>query len=192
MHQPIPPKRILVTGGAGFLGSHLCERLIAEGHEVVCLDNFFTGRRANVEHLLSNPRFELFRHDVEHPLTMGWTKSSTWRARRLPCTTSATPCALNLLEVAREAGARMMIASTSEVYGDPAEHPQRESYWGHVNPIGPRACYDEGKRCAEALAVSYARQCASRASSTLTVRACTKTTGAWFRTSSCRHWRGNR
>jgi UDP-glucuronate decarboxylase len=160
-------KRVLVTGGAGFLGSHLCERLIKEGHEVVCLDNFFTGRRANVEHLLSNPHFELFRHDVEQPLTMEVDQifhlacpASPVHYQRNPVRTirTAVQGTLNLLEVAREAGARMMIASTSEVYGDPAEHPQRESYWGHVNPIGPRACYDEGKRCAEALAVSYARQ----------------------------------
>jgi UDP-glucuronate decarboxylase len=160
-------KRILVTGGAGFLGSHLCERLINDGHEVVCLDNFFTGRRGNLDHLLGNPRFELFRHDVEHPLTMEVDQifhlacpASPVHYQRNPVRTirTAVQGTLNMLEVARESGARMLIASTSEVYGDPAEHPQRESYWGHVNPIGPRACYDEGKRCAEALAVSYARQ----------------------------------
>ena len=159
--------RILVTGGAGFLGSHLCERLVEEGHDVVCLDNFFTGTRANVAHLLSHPRFELFRHDVEHPLTMEVDQifhlacpASPVHYQRNPVRTirTAVQGTLNLLEVAREAGARMLIASTSEVYGDPAEHPQRESYWGHVNPIGPRACYDEGKRCAETLATSYARQ----------------------------------
>jgi UDP-glucuronate decarboxylase len=160
-------KRILVTGGAGFLGSHLCERLINDGHEVVCLDNFFTGRRSNLDHLLGNPRFELFRHDVEHPLTMEVDQifhlacpASPVHYQRNPVRTirTAVQGTLNMLEVARESGARMLIASTSEVYGDPAEHPQRESYWGHVNPIGPRACYDEGKRCAEALAASYARQ----------------------------------
>ncbi len=160
-------KRILVTGGAGFLGSHLCERLVHEGHEVVCLDNFFTGRRSNLDPLLGNPRFELFRHDVEQRLTMEVDQifhlacpASPVHYQRNPVRTirTAVQGTLNLLEVARESGARMLIASTSEVYGDPAEHPQRESYWGHVNPIGPRACYDEGKRCAEALAVSYARQ----------------------------------
>jgi len=160
-------QRILVTGGAGFLGSHLCERLIALGHEVICLDNFFTGRRANVEHLLAHPHFELFRHDVERPLTMEVDQiyhlacpASPVHYQRNPVRTirTAVEGTSNLLETARESGARIMIASTSEVYGDPAEHPQRESYWGHVNPIGPRACYDEGKRCAEALAISYARQ----------------------------------
>lgn len=161
------PARVLVTGGAGFLGSHLCERLVEEGHDVVCLDNFFTGTRANVAHLLAHPRFELARHDVEHPLTMEVDQiyhlacpASPVHYQRNPVRTirTAVQGTLNLLEVAREAGARILIASTSEVYGDPAEHPQRESYWGHVNPIGPRACYDEGKRCAETLAVSYARQ----------------------------------
>jgi UDP-glucuronate decarboxylase len=161
------PARILVTGGAGFLGSHLCERLVEEGHDVVCLDNFFTGTRANVAHLLAHPRFELARHDVEQPLTMEVDQifhlacpASPVHYQRNPVRTirTAVQGTLNLLEVAREAGARILIASTSEVYGDPAEHPQRESYWGHVNPIGPRACYDEGKRCAETLATSYARQ----------------------------------
>src|SRR5512140_2809637 len=134
-------KRILVTGGAGFVGSHLCERLLAEGHEVVCLDNFFTGTHANVAKLRDNPRFELVRHDVEHPLTMEVDEifhlacpASPIHYQRNPVRTirTAVEGTLNLLEVARESGARMMIASTSEVYGDPAEHPQRESYWGHV------------------------------------------------------------
>ena len=160
-------QRILVTGGAGFIGSHLCERLIKDGHEVICLDNFFTGLRAHVEHLLPHPRFELLRHDVEHPLTMEVDQifhlacpASPVHYQRNPVRTirTAVQGTLNLLEVARESGAKILLASTSEVYGDPAEHPQRESYWGNVNPIGPRACYDEGKRCAEALAVSYARQ----------------------------------
>jgi UDP-glucuronate decarboxylase len=160
-------KRILVTGGAGFLGSHLCDRLISDGHEVVCLDNFFTGTRANIEHLLPNPRFELVRHDVEHPLTMEVDQiyhlacpASPLHYQRNPVRTirSSVLGTMHLLEVARESHARMLIASTSEVYGDPAEHPQRESYWGHVNPIGPRACYDEGKRCSESLAVAYATQ----------------------------------
>jgi len=160
-------KRVLVTGGAGFVGSHLCERLLADGHEVVCLDNFFTGTHANVAHLREHPRFELFRHDVQEKLTMEVDQifhlacpASPIHYQRNPVRTirTAVEGTLNLLDVARESGARMMIASTSEVYGDPAEHPQTESYWGNVNPIGPRACYDEGKRCAEALATSYAIQ----------------------------------
>ena len=160
-------KRVLVTGGAGFVGSHLCERLLADGHEVVCLDNFFTGTHANVAHLRANARFELFRHDVQEALTMEVDQifhlacpASPIHYQRNPVRTirTAVQGTLNLLDVAREASARMLIASTSEVYGDPAEHPQTESYWGNVNPIGPRACYDEGKRCAEALATSYAIQ----------------------------------
>ena len=160
-------KRVLVTGGAGFVGSHLCERLLADGHEVVCLDNFFTGTHANVAHLRGNARFELFRHDVQEALTMEVDQifhlacpASPIHYQRNPVRTirTAVQGTLNLLDVARECGARMLIASTSEVYGDPAEHPQTESYWGNVNPIGPRACYDEGKRCAEALATSYAIQ----------------------------------
>src|SRR3954462_14897784 len=160
-------RRILITGGSGFLGSHLSERLLADGHEVVCLDNFFTGTRSNVEHLLDNHRFELMRHDVTDALTMEVGEifhlacpASPIHYQRNPVRTirTAVEGTLNMLDLAREAKARIMIASTSEVYGDPIEHPQHESYWGNVNPIGPRACYDEGKRCAEALAVSYARQ----------------------------------
>ncbi|HMF43906.1 MAG TPA: UDP-glucuronic acid decarboxylase family protein [Polyangia bacterium] len=160
-------RRILVTGGSGFLGSHLCERLLGDGHEVVCLDNFFTGTRTNVENLLDNHRFELMRHDVTDPLTMEVDEifhlacpASPIHYQRNPVRTirTAVEGTLNMLDLAREAKARILIASTSEIYGDPAVHPQQESYWGNVNPIGPRACYDEGKRCAEALAVSYARQ----------------------------------
>jgi UDP-glucuronate decarboxylase len=160
-------KRVLVTGGAGFLGSHLCDRLVADGDHVVCLDNFFTGTRDNVAHLLSNPRFELVRHDVEHPLTMEVDEiyhlacpASPIHYQRNPVRTirTAVQGTLHLLDVARESSARILIASTSEIYGDPSQHPQTESYWGNVNPVGPRACYDEGKRCAESLAVSYARQ----------------------------------
>ena len=160
-------RRILVTGGSGFLGSHLCERLLSDGHEVVCLDNFFTGTRVNVEHLLDNHRFELMRHDVTDPLTMEVDEifhlacpASPIHYQRNPVRTirTAVEGTLNMLDLAREAKARILIASTSEIYGDPAVHPQQEGYWGNVNPIGPRACYDEGKRCAEALAVSYARQ----------------------------------
>ena len=156
-------KRILVTGGAGFVGSHLCERLLADGHEVICLDNFFTGTHANVAHLRDNARFELVRHDVQEKLTMEVDQifhlacpASPIHYQRNPVRTirTAVEGTLNLLDVARESGARMLIASTSEVYGDPAQHPQTEGYWGNVNPIGPRACYDEGKRCAEALATA--------------------------------------
>ena len=160
-------QRILVSGGSGFVGSHLCDRLLEEGHEVVCLDNFFTGSRANIEHLLDHHRFELVRHDVTEPITMEVDQvyhlacpASPIHYQRNPVRTirTAVEGTLNMLDLAREVRARILIASTSEVYGDPIEHPQHESYWGNVNPIGPRACYDEGKRCAEALAVSYARQ----------------------------------
>ncbi len=156
-----------MTGGAGFLGSHLCEKLLGLGHEVVCLDNFFTSARRNVEHLLDDHRFELLRHDVTESIIVECDEiyhlacpASPVHYQRNPVRTIRTAVhgTLNMLELARTVRARIMIASTSEVYGDPKEHPQRESYWGHVNPIGPRACYDEGKRCAETLAVSYARQ----------------------------------
>ena len=167
MNLRMSRRRILVSGGSGFLGSHLCERLLKDGHEVVCLDNFFTGTRANVEHLLDDHRFELMRHDVTVPLTLEVDEvyhlacpASPIHYQRNPVRTirTAVEGTLNMLDLSREVKARILIASTSEVYGDPIEHPQRESYWGNVNPIGPRACYDEGKRCAEALAVSYARQ----------------------------------
>jgi UDP-glucuronate decarboxylase len=160
-------KRILITGGAGFLGSHLCARLLGEGAQVICLDNFFTGMRDNVAALMGDARFELVRHDVEQPLSLEVDEiyhlacpASPIHYQRNPVRTirTAVQGTLNLLDVARESNARILIASTSEIYGDPALHPQPEGYWGHVNPIGPRACYDEGKRCAEALAVSYARQ----------------------------------
>lgn len=160
-------RRVLVTGGAGFLGSHLCERLLREGHNVICLDNFFTGQRKNVEHLLADHRFELLRHDVTEPMTLEVDQiyhlacpASPVHYQRNPVRTIRTGVmgTLHMLDVARDASARMLIASTSEVYGSPAVHPQPEDYWGHVNPVGSRACYDESKRCAEALAVSYARQ----------------------------------
>ncbi|MEZ4294131.1 MAG: UDP-glucuronic acid decarboxylase family protein [Polyangiaceae bacterium] len=163
----MPKKRIAVTGGAGFLGSHLCDRLIADGHEVVCLDNFFTGARRNIDHLLDNHRFELVRHDVVQPIVIEVDQiyhlacpASPVHYQRNPVRTirTAVQGTLNMLDMAREVRARIFIASTSEVYGDPQEHPQRETYWGHVNPTGPRACYDEGKRCAEALTVSYKQQ----------------------------------
>ena len=160
-------KRILVTGGAGFLGSHLCEQLVTLGNEVICLDNFFTGSRVNIDHLLDRHAFELVRHDICERIILEVDEvyhlacpASPVHYQRNPVQTIRT-CVqgtLNVLDLAREVRARVLIASTSEVYGDPQVHPQVESYWGHVNPNGPRASYDEGKRCAEALAVSYARQ----------------------------------
>lgn len=160
-------RRILVTGGAGFLGSHLCERLIANGDEVVCLDNFFTGARSNIEHLLDSRSFELLRHDVCEWIAVEVDEiyhlacpASPIHYQRYPVRTIRT-CVqgtLRTLDLAREVGAKVLIASTSEIYGDPQTHPQAEEYWGHVNPTGERACYDEGKRCAEALAVAYSSQ----------------------------------
>jgi UDP-glucuronate decarboxylase len=160
-------KRILVTGGAGFLGSHLCDRLVRDGHEVICLDDFFTGSRANVSHLLDHPRFELMRADVNERTIIDVDEvyhlacpASPIHYQRNPVRTIRT-CVigtLNMLELAREVHAKLLIASTSEVYGDPTVHPQSEDYWGNVNPIGPRACYDEGKRCGEAIATSFAQQ----------------------------------
>ncbi len=159
--------RILVTGGAGFLGSHLCERLLDEGHEVTCLDNFFTGRRRNVAHLTGNPKFELFRHDVVDPFKVEVEQiynlacpASPVHYQYNPIKTVKTSVmgAINCLGLAKRVKARILQASTSEVYGDPDVHPQPESYQGNVNPIGPRACYDEGKRCAETLFFDYHRE----------------------------------
>ena len=159
--------RILVTGGAGFLGSHLCERLLAEGANVICVDNFFTGTRENVRHLISNPYFEMIRHDVTFPLYIEVDEiynlacpASPIHYQHDPVQTTKTSVhgAINLLGLAKRVKARILQASTSEVYGDPEVHPQNEGYWGHVNPIGPRSCYDEGKRCAEALFFDYWRQ----------------------------------
>ncbi|MBF5093605.1 SDR family oxidoreductase [Azospirillum sp. INR13] len=160
-------KRVLVTGGAGFLGSHLCERLLAAGNDVLCVDNFFTGSRDNVLHLLDNPHFELMRHDVTFPLYVEVDEiynlacpASPIHYQHDPVQTTKTSVhgAINMLGLAKRVGARIMQASTSEVYGDPAVHPQLEEYWGNVNTIGPRACYDEGKRCAETLFFDYHRQ----------------------------------
>lgn len=157
----------LVTGGAGFLGSHLCERLLNDGHEVLCVDNYFTGSRRNVEHLLDNPRFELFRHDVTFPLYVEVDEIYNLACPASPIHYQDDPVqtiktcvhgAINMLGLAKRTGAKIFQASTSEVYGDPEIHPQRENYWGRVNPIGERACYDEGKRCAESLFFSYHRQ----------------------------------
>jgi len=159
--------RILVTGGAGFLGSHLCERLLAEGHEVACLDNLFTGRKSNIAHLLANPRFEFVRHDVVDPFKIEVEQiynlacpASPVHYQHNPIKTVKTSVmgAINVLGLAKRVRARVFQASTSEVYGDPEIHPQPEKYWGHVNPIGIRSCYDEGKRCAETLFFDYHRQ----------------------------------
>ena len=159
--------RILVTGGAGFIGSHLCERLIDEGQEVLCLDNFFTGRRENILHLLDNPHFELLRHDVTQPILLEVDQiynlacpASPVHYQYNPVKTVKTDVlgAINMLGLAKRVHARILQASTSEVYGDPLEHPQTEEYWGHVNPIGLRSCYDEGKRLAETLMTDYHRQ----------------------------------
>jgi UDP-glucuronate decarboxylase len=160
-------KKILVTGGGGFLGSHLCERLLNEGHEVICLDNFFTGNKQNILELMSNPRFELLRHDVTIPLYIEVDEiynlacpASPIHYQHDPVQTTKTCVhgAINMLGLAKRTGAKILQASTSEVYGDPEVHPQVESYWGRVNPIGIRSCYDEGKRCAETLFLDYYRQ----------------------------------
>lgn len=166
-HSGHPHKQVLVTGGAGFLGSHLCEVLVEEGEDVLCLDNFYTGSRANVQHLLGKPNFELLRHDVTFPLYIEVDEvynlacpASPIHYQHDPVQTTKTSVhgAINMLGLAKRTGAKILQASTSEVYGDPEEHPQSEDYWGHVNPIGPRSCYDEGKRCAETLFFDYRRQ----------------------------------
>src|SRR2546427_9423494 len=159
--------RIVVTGGAGFLGSHLCERLSARGHDILCADNYFTGRKDNIAHLLQHPRFELMRHDVTFPLYVEVDQiynlacpASPIHYQHDPVQTTKTSVhgAINMLGLAKRLRAKILQASTSEVYGDPSVHPQAEDYWGHVNPIGPRSCYDEGKRCAETLFFDYWRQ----------------------------------
>jgi UDP-glucuronate decarboxylase len=159
--------RILITGGAGFIGSHLCERLLAEGHEVICLDNFFTGRRQNLFHLLDHPRFELLRHDVIEPILLEVDQIYNLACPASPVHYQFNPIktvktnvmgTINMLGLAKRVHARILQASTSEVYGDPQIHPQTEDYWGHVNPIGIRSCYDEGKRLAETLMMDYHRQ----------------------------------
>jgi UDP-glucuronate decarboxylase len=160
-------RRILVTGGAGFLGSHLCTRLLEAGAQVLCLDNFFTGQKRNIEHLLANPNFELIRHDVTFPIYLEVDEiynlacpASPIHYQYDPVQTTKTSVhgAINMLGLAKRVKAKILQASTSEVYGDPVVHPQTEEYWGNVNPIGPRSCYDEGKRCAETLFFDYSRQ----------------------------------
>ncbi|MBI3778469.1 MAG: SDR family oxidoreductase [Gammaproteobacteria bacterium] len=166
MRNPIR-KRILVTGGAGFLGSHLCERLLADGHDVLCVDNFFTGTKDNIVHLIGNPHFEALRHDVTFPLYVEVDEiynlacpASPIHYQFDPVQTTKTSVhgAINMLGLAKRIKAKIFQASTSEVYGDPKVHPQPEDYWGHVNPVGLRSCYDEGKRCAETLFFDYRRQ----------------------------------
>lgn len=160
-------KRILVTGGAGFIGSHLCERLLNEGNEVICLDNYFTGRKSNIVHLLDNANFELVRHDITHPFFIEVDEiynlacpASPIHYQHNPIKTIKTSVmgAINMLGLAKRVNAKILQASTSEVYGDPTIHPQPEAYWGNVNSIGPRSCYDEGKRCAESLFINYHHQ----------------------------------
>ncbi len=165
--KEIDSKRILVTGGAGFLGSHLCEHLLAQGHDVLCVDNFYTGSKRNIAQLLAHPRFELLRHDVTFPLYVEVDEiynlacpASPVHYQNDPVQTTKTSVhgAINMLGLAKRVKAKILQASTSEVYGDPQIHPQTEHYWGHVNPIGVRSCYDEGKRCAETLFMDYRRQ----------------------------------
>jgi UDP-glucuronate decarboxylase len=165
--ERLESRRIIVTGGGGFIGSFLCERLLGMGHEVLCVDNFYTGRKVNIRHLAGNPRFELLRHDVTFPLYVETDEiynlacpASPIHYQFDPVQTTKTSVhgAINLLGLAKRTRARILQASTSEVYGDPAVHPQAEEYWGNVNPIGPRSCYDEGKRCAETLFFDYWRQ----------------------------------
>jgi UDP-glucuronate decarboxylase len=160
-------KRVLVTGGAGFLGSHLCERVLAEGHDVICLDNFFTGRKQNIAHLVGNPQFEVMRHDITFPLYVEVDEiynlacpASPVHYQHDPVQTTKTSVhgAINMLGLAKRLRCKILQASTSEVYGDPEVHPQPETYWGRVNPVGRRSCYDEGKRCAETLFFDYYRQ----------------------------------
>jgi UDP-glucuronate decarboxylase len=192
-------KRILVTGGAGFLGSHLCEYLLAEGHEVLAVDNYFTGRRDNIAHLLDNPNLDVMRHDVTFPLYVEVDEIYNLACPASPVHYQFDPVqttkvsvvgAINMLGLAKRVKAKVFQASTSEVYGDPTVHPQVESYRGNVNTIGPRACYDEGKRCAETLFFDYWRQHKLRIKwcgfSTPMARICTRMTAGSFPISSCR------
>lgn len=155
---------VVVTGGAGFLGSHLCERLLADGHDVICVDNYFSGRKDNIRHLLSNPHFELIRHDIVLPLVIEAdliynlacpASPVAYQYNAIKTIKTSTVGMVNMLGLAKRCRARILHTSTSEIYGDPEVHPQREDYWGHVNPLGPRSCYDEGKRVAESLCINY-------------------------------------
>jgi UDP-glucuronate decarboxylase len=197
-------QRVLVTGGAGFIGSHLCDRRLQSGHEVLCVDNFYSSTRSNVEHLLKHPRFELIRHDVTFPLYVEVDQiyhlacpASPVHYQRDPVQTTKTAVhgSINMLGLAKRTKARILLTSTSEVYGDPEVHPQREDYWGHVNPIGPRACYDEGKRAAETLfsttGASMTSPSRSSACSIPTVHECIRKMAGWCQTSSCRHCEAN-
>jgi UDP-glucuronate decarboxylase len=166
-YKRLVQKRVLVTGGAGFLGSHLCDRLVNDGHNVLCADNLYTGTKTNIAHLLDNPCFEFIRHDITFPLYVEVDEVYNLACPASPIhyqldpvqtTKTAVHGAINMLGLAKRVKAKIFQASTSEVYGDPMTHPQGEDYWGHVNPIGPRACYDEGKRCAETLCFDYVRQ----------------------------------
>ena len=193
-------KKILVSGGAGFIGSHLCTRLINDGHQVICLDNLFTGSEGNITHLKSNPRFEFVLHDVETPY-----EADVDEIYNLACPASpihyqydaiktiktSVLGAINMLGLAKKTNAKILQASTSEVYGDPVIHPQVESYWGNVNPIGLRSCYDEGKRCAETLIITARMECGSRLSvySIRTVLGCCRMTDGWFPISWFKHCR---
>ena len=192
-------KRALVSGGAGFLGFHLCEQLLARGQQVLCVDNFFTGTRRNIEHLLDHKRFELLRHDVTHPLFVEVDEifnlacpASPIHYKKDPVQTTKTSVigAINMLGLAKRLKIKVLQTSTSEVYGDPSVHPQPESHWGNVNPIGPRSCYDEGKRCAETLFFDYWRQhrlpIRLYTSSIPMAPGPTPTTAGWCRASSFR------
>ena len=159
--------QILITGGSGFIGSHLCEKLLKKGHDVICVDNFYTGQKTNVAHLLNDTKFEIIRHDITFPIYLEVDQiynlacpASPIHYQYDPVQTTKTNVhgAINILGMAKRLNAKVFQASTSEIYGDPVQHPQKESYWGNVNPIGPRSCYDEGKRCAETLFFDYHRQ----------------------------------
>ncbi|KKK93503.1 hypothetical protein LCGC14_2692240 [marine sediment metagenome] len=165
--RKLSKKRILVTGGGGFIGSHLCEKLLSYGNEVICVDNFFSGQKSNISHLSKNPDFEVIRHDITFPLYLEVDEIYNLACPASPIyyqfdpvqtTKTSVHGAINMLGLAKRVKAKILQASTSEVYGDPKQHPQEESYWGNVNPIGPRSCYDEGKRCAETLFFDYYRQ----------------------------------
>ena len=196
-------KRVLITGGAGFIGSHICERLVERGYEILCVDNFFTGTRANIAHLLGETNFELMRHDVTFPLFVETDQIYNMACPASPIhyqfdpvqtTKTSVHGAINMLGLAKRTKARILQASTSEVYGDPSIHPQEESYWGNVNPIGPRSCYDEGKRCAERCSLIIIANTSStskwREFSTRMARVCILMMAAWSLTLLCKRCAG--